>query len=359
MLDKLLAAGPSLSRGVVRFIGTVYAMLYLIVYVKASTFLPDFIFRDAEKIQAQMVGADTYSGTSFDAVAKFYALFGPSLLNVFVTGVGVCFIWMMMRRANRIGLVVAALLLSVPCVFFNLFVASKDTLVVVTSLVLARFANDAHPRRAIIAGLALYGGYAALVRSYFMLIVVIAVGVFVLQRMTLRWKMVAVVTVVVLVALLPGPVYVALLHPRDMAVEYLVYQSPYGARTSFYNPVDPSTFIGFAADYAYAIGRLNFAALTSPGIKEFAMQIFVALAVWPALRRLGGRSKAPYASSHDVLAGLIIGHVCVSMLFEPDLGSYTRHLSSVALFSMTLLADRLCAAGHARRRSATGAARGT
>ncbi|MFB9124518.1 hypothetical protein ACFFYR_15610 [Paraburkholderia dipogonis] len=129
---------------------------------------------------------------------------------------------------------------------------------------------------------------------------------------------------------LPNSAYFVLLHPRDMAVDYLVAGSPYGARTGFYNLVEPQSFTAFCADYIYAILRLTVPVLFYPGPKEFAMLLFVGLAVASVFGRKsfheGNRTDAV-----DLLASLVIGHMAVSMLFEPDLGSYIRHLSSVAL----------------------------
>ncbi|KVE29457.1 hypothetical protein WS67_04520 [Burkholderia singularis] len=345
MLRKWLMGGPVLSRGVVRTVAALYVLMYALVYAKAGALLPEFIFRDADKIQAQMGGADTYAGTSFDAVGRFYAMFGP-LVDALVIGIGACFIWAMLCRANRPGLMAAALVLSVPCVFFNLFVASKDTLVVLISLFVAHAARRDNPRRAMLTALLCYGAYAALVRSYFALIAAIGFGAYAWRNCPLQWRLAGAATALLAVFLLPGSVYVALLHSRDMAVDYLVYQSPYGARTSFYNPLDPSSFTGFVGDYLYALGRLNLAWLFSPGIKELAMQLFIVLAVGPALGQ-------PQASRAKTLLGcFVIGHVAVSMLFEPDLGSYTRHLSSVALYSMTALSAARRRAGGSRAAAA-------
>lgn len=334
MLPRILRSGPTLSRGVVRAVTAACALFYVVVFLNAGAFLPDFIFRDAEKIQAQMEGSNTYEGTSFDAVGKFYALFGPTVLNALIIVIGIAFISKMLKRANRPGLLAISLVLCLPCVFFNLFVASKDTIVVMMSLLIVWLAHGKRPWLATAAALVAYVAYALLVRSYFLLIVAAACGLFVFRKVQLRWKIALLLVVLTGLFLLPATVYLALLHPRDMAVDYLVYQSPFGARTSFYNPFPPDSFFAFSIDYLYATARLNLALLFSPGVKELALQLFVYVAVWPALRR---SADTDGRSTRETLACLVLGHVCVSMLFEPDLGSYIRHLSSVALFSMTLL----------------------
>ena len=63
--------------------------------------------------------------------------------------------------------------------------------------------------------------------------------------------------------------------------------------------------------------------------------------VWIALAAVWRRTPGDGQLARDVLASLVIGHVAVSMLFEPDLGSYMRHLSSVALFCTMQFAARL------------------
>jgi hypothetical protein len=351
MFPGILRSGPILSRGLVRAVTAVCALVYVGVFLNASAFLPDFIFRDAEKIQAQMDGSSTYDGTSFDAVGKFYALFGSTLLNALIIVVGILFIREMIKNANRLGLLIIGLLLCAPCIFFNLFVASKDTIVVMMSLVIVGLARGKRPWLATATALVVYTFYAVAVRRYFLLIVAVAGGLFVFRGIRWRWKITLLLAVLIGLFLLPNVAYVALLQPRDMAVDYLVYQSPYGARTSFYNPLPPDSFVAFSIDYLYATVRLNFAPLFSLGAKELALQLFVYIAVWPVLRR---SSNPDRRLTRETFACLVLGHVCVSMLFEPDLGSYIRHLSSVALFSMSLITAWGAERAPRRRTSPTG-----
>jgi hypothetical protein len=350
MWHRASIVGPALSDGVTRSIAAACALVYVVIYVKASALLPEFIFRDAEKIQAQMSGAQTYAGTSFDAIGKIYTSLGPAL-DVSVAGTGVCFIWAMLRRAKRLSLLAAAMLLSAPCVLFNLFVPTKDTLVVLMSLVLVRTMRGSGPGRMALFALVLYAVYAGFIRSYFALVIAVAFGAFLYLNLPRSGRIVVTGAAALLIFSLPSSVYVALLSPRDAAVDYLVYQSQHHVRTSFYNPFDPSTFIGFVADYFYAVGRLNFPLFFSLGVKEFVLQLFAVLAVWPAVGAICKKRPRVAVPPHAMLACLLIGHVSVSMLFEPDLGSYARHLSSVALFSMVLLIDRANSQQPVRARS--------
>ncbi|RQT14386.1 hypothetical protein [Burkholderia contaminans] len=355
MLRNLIAGGPALSRGVTRAAGAMIVFVYWIVYAKAGTFLPEFVFRDAEKIQSQIGGGSTYEGTSFDAVAKFYALLGPAGTSLFVAAIGTVFIWRIVGEGRRLGSLAATIVLLAPCVFFNLFVASKDTLVVLIALVLAGIAQRRSTAWTFVAVVALYAGYAAVVRSYFALILAIALAAFLFRHVSWRGKTLLIGAGAITLFLLPSDVYYSLQHPRDMAADYLAYGSPFGARTSFYNPVVPDSFLAFCANYAYGVLRLNLPLLFDVGPKELAMQLFV----WIALAAVWRRARHHAHPARDLLACVVIGHVAVSMLFEPDLGSYTRHLSSVALLCALQFAGFDSRAGRRRpqRDTATHGAR--
>lgn len=325
-----MRAGPRLSRGLIAWLAGLTALGYAGLFVAGRSFLPEFLFRDADKIQAQMNGASTYDGSSFDAVGKFYAMFGPTLLDMIVLAVGIAFILAVFRRVNHAGSLAGALLFGAPCVFFNLFVASKDTLVVALSLFIVSTLRRGGAKLTVAVALTGYAAYAVSVRSYYLLIAAAAVSVWIYRRIGLRARLVATCAALLALYLSPSVVYHALLNPRDMAVDYLVYQSPFGARTSFYNVLPPDSFASFCIDYAYAALRLHLPMLFSPDPRGIAMQAFV-LAAWSATRR--PRNAARDWPGIGVLACIVLGHMMVSTLFEPDLGSYVRHLSSVSLFA--------------------------
>ena len=123
------------------------------MYANARALLPEFIFRDADKIQTQIGGGSTYDGSSFDAVGKLYQALGDAGTAVFVVALGIATIAIALRHARRFGEGVAYLALIAPCLFFNLFVPSKDTLVVAMSIaVLAAVRLRGTVRPMLIAG---------------------------------------------------------------------------------------------------------------------------------------------------------------------------------------------------------------
>jgi hypothetical protein len=103
MLRKVLNAGPRLSKGAVRLFASLAILLYVTMYWKAGSFLPEFVFRDSDKIQSQVSGSSTYQDSSFDAVAKFYSALGGIGSNLFVAIVGAVFIWLMIGYSKRLG----------------------------------------------------------------------------------------------------------------------------------------------------------------------------------------------------------------------------------------------------------------
>ncbi|KAB0648475.1 hypothetical protein [Burkholderia territorii] len=344
MLRNAIGSGPLLSRGLRDAIAALATLMYVGVYANARAVLPEFIFRDADKIQTQIGGGSTYEGSSFDAVGKLYQMLGNAGTALFVVALGIATIWIAVRQARRAGALAACLALIAPCLFFNLFVASKDTVVVAMSIVVLAVARRRGTGWAMPIAAALYLGYAATIRSYFALILAIALAAWAFRRASALPRLAGALLAVAVLVSLPDAAYMLLQQPRDLAVDYLVYSSPFGARTSFYNPFMPDSFAHFVGNYAYSLVRLNLPVLFSLDPKGVAMQALIALflgAAWRRIPALPARDgHASPARDGELLASLILGHVAVSMLFEPDLGSYLRHLSSVAPLAVALWSIR-------------------
>lgn len=90
-------------------------------------------------------------------------------------------------------------------------------------------------------------------------------------------------------------------------------------RSSFENILTPDTWVNLIINYIYAFFRLNFIVLFEFGIKELFLQIYVFLAFYVACISF---------VKHPILVAMFFGMFVFYPIFEPDLGSYLRHLSS-------------------------------
>ena len=222
VIRGVIRSGPLLSPGLRDAIAALFALLYVAIYANARTLLPEFIFRDADKIQTQIGGGSTYDGSSFDAVGKLYQALGDAGTAVFVVALGVATIWIALRETRRLGGLVVYLALIAPCLFFNLFVASKDTIVAAMSIAVLAVARVRGTARPMLIVAVLYLAYAATIRSYFALILAITLAAWVFRRVSTLPRAAAAILLVAVLVALPNGVYTLLQQPRDRAGDYLV-----------------------------------------------------------------------------------------------------------------------------------------
>ena len=119
---------------------------------------------------------------------------------------------------------------------------------------------------------------------------------------------------------------------RDTLNEVRILFPEEDSRTAFMNLSDVIGWPNFLMNYGYAVVRLNVPILFSIAPQE-ALLTAVAL-TWLALVRRGVLSKDRPA---QLASSLILAHMSVLWLFEPDLGTYLRHLSSVFVYLLPLL----------------------
>jgi hypothetical protein len=105
-----------------------------------------------------------------------------------------------------------------------------------------------------------------------------------------------------------------------------------GSRTVFYNLLPSDNIFNFIINYFYAIFRLNFAFILSPKPQELFLALN--LGVYFFLTLIGIRAADARVRLPTLL---FVAHFGVMMLFEPDLGSYLRHTSSVLLYLVPAL----------------------
>ena len=185
--------------------------------------------------------------------------------------------------------------------------------------------------------LLLYAAYAAIFRQYYFLIAGIWLGVMVFLYASWPWRIAILITVPLIMLLVPGHIYDAMQAPRDIANSMRVGFAGAGNRTAFVNLVKPDGLGSFVINYLYAAFRLNLP-IVEGGPKEAYLFLNLCLygwLTWTGLRSGNMRIAWP--------AGLFLSHILVLTIFEPDLGSYLRHVST-AIFLLApslVMQDRL------------------
>lgn len=294
---------------------------------------------DAEtvaKMSSMTASADAFDG--YAAVSLIYAytneLMRTGLLIVFgLATIGLLLWWLRLPRTLALAL---ACLIPAWLLYLPLF--TKDTfvtpVVIGVTLILTSFSQNAAVRLGLTS--ALYLAYAVVFRQYFIIILAFWIGIVIFLNVSWRWRIVLLIAVPLVAVMVPDSLYETLQMQRDI-VNYTRLGGQ-GNRTAFINLVKPDGLETFPINYVYAFWRLNFPIFSGIGPKE--IYLFIMLCGYVALMVTGLRSGNSRVSWP---AALFLAHMLVLNIFEPDLGSYLRHLSTALLYLAPSLAmwDRL------------------
>lgn len=274
---------------------------------------------------AKMAGEGRFDEGSYGVTAFVYALVPPVLRGALVYVIGGWFILYSLRRlqTNVHGLLMLFLALAPSILTVATF--QKD-LLLVPFLIAAAWSLERFTKGAALIGLVglVYALYGYLFRDYYYLILFFFLFILAVRKLPLQWKFLLFLGLVLILMVTPVSILQTLEGPRD-TVNYYRLRDPsfVGARTAFANllPIDGAW--PFTVNYIYALIRLNSAFFLDPGPKELFLELNV-LAYFFAII-IGFRGSSRHARN---AASLLLAHLIVLTFFEPDLGSYIRHLSS-------------------------------
>nr|WP_272210102.1 hypothetical protein [Marinicella sp. W31]MDC2875965.1 hypothetical protein [Marinicella sp. W31] len=298
-------------------------MAYFVIASGAQSLFSATAGRDADLV-ANLAEDGIIGSGSYGITALVYTLVPDALRPFPVYLLGSLFILFSTRnlQSNVHALTVAFLCLAPSMLTIATF--QKD-LLLVPFVVLAAFSIERlkRPRFAILSVVMIYLVYGMQFRSYYFLIAFIFIFIYLVIRRPLPFKIVLCLGLATVLLITPASVFQELQGSRDIVnLTRLNNPNAVGVRTAFLNLMPIEGTWSFIANYFYAAIKLNLAFLLNPGPRELFLQLniiayFFAI-IW-ALRR--GSQQARIASY------LMMAHLLVLTLFEPDLGSYIRHLS--------------------------------
>lgn len=246
-----------------------------------------------------------------------------------------CFlIWLFVSKATNLRAGILALLLVLPPEVFALRIAFKETISAAVFAVIGTILmkeNSKHGfRNAIIIMLL----FAYFFRSYYYITAMVSIIVYLLSTLKLEMRLAALVPLTVIFVFvginLPGDIFQTLQGARDLGIYRI---GDIGGRTVFSNPFSPDGFFNFLGNYLYAIVRLNVPLAFFFTVSEFLMTIILIVYGYSVL----GALRSP--KQNIQIAGMIyVSHILVLWLFEPDYGSYLRHLTGSFALLMPFIA---------------------
>ncbi|HEY1921824.1 MAG TPA: hypothetical protein VGG44_03580, partial [Tepidisphaeraceae bacterium] len=256
--------------------------------------------------------------------------------TVLVIGAGAVIVAMMLSRRRTWASLAMAVWLLIAVVPLELVRPQKEIIVIfLTAVVLLTMRKLDKQYLALPAIALLYLAYSYLGgRDYYFLITGAIFAIFALSNIGWPFRFVILLAVFCAGWLIPQDVLLSLSQTRnDLNVIRVLFPDMPGARTAFLNPLIGEDWLSFLGNYAYGALRLNVPILFTPGISE-AFLFFYCSSIF-YLIAIGLRRSVEWQTRFSACA--VAGHLVVLWLFDPDLGSYLRHVASTTLYLMPIL----------------------
>lgn len=279
------------------------------------------------------VGGDPSANVIADLI-RIFTLPGLTFL-IECLAVGAIF-YLVSRRKYFLTSALALFSLSVAAPL-SLVRPQKENLVfLLTAICVWAIVKCKRERSALFVCLIAYALYTYLsLRPYYLLIVGLIVILSVFSLLSRKAKIALVLALFFAGFFIPATVFELLRLTRDVVNALrVIYPEVEGNRTAFSNPIQEATWWGFLQNYVYAIFRLNFPILFYQTASEIILTVYAGL--WFVLMYAAGYSASWRAK---VCVRLMMCHLLVLWIFEPDLGSYLRHFSSCVLYLGPILTE--------------------
>jgi hypothetical protein len=312
---------------------TIYALTWIAVYLVLvfvlRDYLPEKFLRDSLTIQR--LAEDLHSsdwGGAYAIAAKMSAIFPSWFLNIIVAVVGGSTIWYVTTSAKSIRGMLLIVPILAPAIVLDMVQFGKEVFVIpLTFIILVVAQRTPSILKAFLVIAAIYLLYGLFFRQYYLLIFLAFIAFMVTVKSPPPFRLVYLLLLMIVIVAVPSKVFMQLQGDRDSINMYsnLVTNE---VRTAIYNPYVPDGGVHFLINYAYAFLRLNLPILFSPTVSDILL--FINVLIYG--RMVYGGIKQRPITPMSLLPWLFLSHLVVLWVFEPDLGSYLRHFSSIIVY---------------------------
>lgn len=323
-----------------------WVTILVVLFFGGDSVLPEKYFWDSQVLMNMMNGGaspDLMDG-SYYYTAKFFSIFGDSVIFVNLV-VAVVFLCVAALFINNAQTAFFASFLLFPHLVLGLSRPQKELIVTLLSMIIIWAVEKTKIRLGVALCIIGYACYA-IVRNYYALICFSFLLLFWLARKgKIDYIIFSVLMLVLAVSLLPTEFFSMLQGTRD-AFNMLRPPGGDGNETIYFNPNPPDSFWNFSFNYLSAASFFLVPILYHQNLSALFLQIYnviVLITLFYFLKLYYVKSRQYLSLEMEsrldkvlLLAMIFASHVFILLLFEPDLGSFMRHISSVAIYLLPL-----------------------
>jgi hypothetical protein len=315
----------------------VAAMCFVTFGLTAEYILPDrFSFDSSAMVDIAenlIVGADP----SFNIIASLINIFTLPGLTLMIEAAAAGAIFYLLSSRRSLGTLAIAFFTIAVTAPLSLVRPQKENLVFLLAAACVWIISHSKKQStAILLCVVCYVVYSLISqRPYYWLIIGCIAALSGFSLLSRRNKLLALVLIFVGGFFVPAEIFDLLRLTRDAVNQLrILYPEIEGNRSAFSNPVEAASWMGFLSNYAYAIIRLNFPILFSRTPSEAVLAVYSATWLFVMVKVSASQDWRAMLASR-----LMLSHLLVLWIFEPDLGSYLRHFSSCFLYLGPMLSS--------------------
>jgi hypothetical protein len=267
-------------------------VLTAIIYMYQRAFLPAYFFTDEATIVnlMQYVDLRLMDKDSFVNTAAIFSLLGPTGSQVLLLAATSLVIFYVCKRSLRLIDLVFACVLMLSFTLFNLMLVA-----------------------------ALYLVYAWQFRAYYALIVAMMIIMHTVFHAEGKWRAALLFLLLLVCLALPGDFWNQLQQARDIV--NMDRDGLSDSKTIFSNVLTPNGIMTAFPNAGFAALRFYFAPIFSLRVQEIFLSFTLWLLTFLMFRRRNHK--------HPLFL-LLVANFAIQTFFEPDLGSFFRHLTAYA-----------------------------
>lgn len=289
----------------------------IFIYISQELLLPDYFFIDSQTIYELIKYHDltNYPKNSFTTTAYIYKELGSVASQILILGTVVLTIIFITKNSKTVLFLAIAFLFTIPFCIFNLK-PSKENIVIIINLTICITCRNGEKSNALklLTISCAYFIYSYYFRPYFAFIAAIAPALYLIANNPGK-RLILIAILLLACLMIPAELWNQLQLSRDIVNEGREGLS--NSKTAFNNFLEPNGFLTAVPNSVYGLIRFYLSPIFSFRVQEIALSSILWGVTYLALKNCDLKSP---------ISCLIAANLILQTFFEPDLGSFFRHM---------------------------------